>query len=432
VRKRICKITFLLSFTILLSGSVIAQYIYTDKMAVFTVFDDSNTYRVNCRLSESVDHSRKLQRMTNQLRLQAIDLIGNCIVLQSIDLPFEDRGALFQAFVDNTSLRYSADVDKIEASALSLCGKQRCIEFSCNKSDFRVNERYLGQDFDMANILYMNFRRTKDIAGACALLQYTSSGPDQLIPTELQFLNGSAAIDPEISVLLKTNPSYRLENSLYGNDSILQEYVNTIASSGNDLCPFGKMIISKILFTSSKASSKQGFYNDYIYKLSQLNGLWYGMMQFVATHRDSSGFAGFEEATVFDVIGAFPVALNPFGMRMGDKSDYFNLATRAFAGEDFETALENLQNEINFNGITTENLNLTGACYRLLDQPARALAYLLLAYYLDSDTKFVKGNIVLCLHKLNYTGIDELSSFFLKETSTDPWSENQIMNLKKY
>jgi len=431
VRKRICKITFLLLFAFLLSEPVIAQYIYTDKMAVFTVIDDGNTYRVKCRVSESVDHSRKLQRITNQLRLQSIDLIGNCIVLQSIDLPFEDRGALFQAFVDNTSLRYSADVEKIEASALSLCGKQRCIEFSCKKSDFRVNERYLGQDFDMANILYMNFRRTKDIAGACALLQYTSSAPNQLIPTELQFLNGSAVIDPEISALLKINPSYRLENSLYATDSILQEYVNSIASSENDVCPFGKMIISKILFTSSKATSKQGFYDDYIFYLSQLSDLWYGMLQFVATHRDSSSFVGFEEATVFDVIGALPVVLNPFGMRIGDKSDYFNLATRAFAEEDFETALENLQNEINFNGITTENLNLTGACYRLLDQPARALAYLLLAYYLDSDTKFVKGNIVLCLQMLNYPKTDELSSFFLNGTSTDPWSENQIMNLKK-
>ena len=431
MRRKISSISIFLCIAVLLPALVNAQYIYRDQTADFEISENSDSYIADCRLNVQIGHSRELQRTHNQLRLRAIDLIGNYMVINSLDLPVKDRGSLFQAFVDNTNLRFTAEVEKVKSEAWNFCEGQRCIRFMVAKSDFRINQRYLEQDFDLGGILYMNFRRNKTMEAACALIDYAGANADLLIPTEMLFLNGSAQISPEISALLNINPSYRLENSLFGHDSLQQIYVDSISTMEMDFCAFGDMVISRILFTSAQPDAKPAYFDDFEYYLSQMHGEWYELLKYAVAHRDAKGFTSFGEATVFDVIGAFPAGLNPFGMRPGSNGEHYAAAMEAFAGENIQDALDHLRDEINFNGITATNLNLTGACYRLLDQPGRALAYLLLAYYLDAEVLYARGNMILCLHALGYPALPEISAYFLEDATLDPWSKDQILNLKK-
>ncbi|MFP4471427.1 MAG: hypothetical protein ACLFPE_12110 [Bacteroidales bacterium] len=431
MRRKISSIFITWWIACLLPASLCAQYDYRDQTADFGISETSDSYIADCRLNVQIGHSRELQRIHNQLRLRAIDLIGNYVVINSLDLPLKARGSLFQAFVDNTNLRFTAEVEKLSSDPWGFCEDRRCIRFVVDKNDFRINQRYLEQDFDLANILYMNFRRCKTMDAACALLDYSGADPGLLISTEMLFLNGSAEIHPEISALLKINPHYRLENSLFGNDSLQQILVDSISTLDKDFCAFGGMIISKILFTSAQPEDKPAYFDDYQYYLSQMQGEWHELMKYTLAQRDAESFSSFGEATVFDVIGAFPGALNPFGMRPGNNGEHYAAAMEAFAGEDIQAALNHLRDEINFNGITATNLNLTGACYRLLENPGRALAYLLPAYYLDAEALYVRGNMILCLQALGYPELQEIAAYFLENTTIDPWSKDQILNLKK-
>ncbi len=431
MRQKIFSIFIFLCIAVLLPALLNAQYVYRDQTADFEISENGELYIADCRVNVKIGHSRELQRTHNQLRLRAIDLIGNYVVINSLELPVKDRGSLFQAFVDNTNLRFAAEVEKLSSEPWGFCEERRCIRFVVDKNDFRINQRYLEQDFDLANILYMNFRRNKTMDAACALIDYAGANADLLIPTEMLFLNGSADINPEISALLKINPSYRLENSLFGHDSLQQIFVDSISTMKMDFCAFGGMVVSRLLFTSAQPDAKPAYFDDYQYYLSQMQGEWYELLNYAVAQRDVEGFTTFGEATVFDVIGAFPGALNPFGMRPGNNGEHYAAAMEAFAGENIQGALNHLRDEINFNGITATNLNLAGACYRLLYQPGRALAYLLPAYYLDAEAPYVRGNIILCLHALGYPAMPEISAYFLEDTTLDPWSKDQILNLKK-
>nr|NQU91031.1 hypothetical protein [Bacteroidota bacterium] len=277
----------------------------------------------------------------------------------------------------------------------------------------------------------LDFRRKKTIASACGLMGAGVLNPDETIETEFLFLNGMATLNENVTRLLKINPGSQLENSLFGNDTLMDTDVDIILHEDYQFCPFGEMILNKVLFTCAANALKDSIYGTYIENLSRCNGTWYQALHFVATNRDYSDFSGFDEATVFDVIGAFPVALNIFGLHLGNNGEYYRMATQAFAEENIENALELLHDEINFNGITPQVLNLTGACFRLLNRPAKALPYLLLAFYLDSDTPYLRGNTCLCLAAMDFKGLEEIAGYFLNLNNLDDWSKVQITNLIK-
>lgn len=431
MRKRIYRTTAISFLALLLCLPAAAQYSYRGDQADFSVYEEDENYVVKCRVNVPVSSSRKLQRIHSKLRLKAIDLIGNYIVLNQLDLPLEDRSGLMQAFVDNTSMRFSANVDRVKSTPWTFCDKQRCISFRCAKKDFEVTDRYLEQDFDIAHILYMNFRRNRDIKSACDYLMNIPVATEEKIWAELQFLGGSAEINPLVSRLLAINPAYRLENSLYHNDSLQQVYVDSISMQEKNHCAFGDMITARILFTSAGAEYKNAYFDEYLYHLGQLDGLWYQLVKYAANSRPEPESMNPQEMAVFEVIGAYPMGPNPYGMRIGDNGEHYTKATEAFAEEDTEKALEMLENEINFNGINATNLNLTGACYRLLEDYRQALPYLMMAYYLNNEAPYVAGNLVLCLHELDYPELEKINSYFLDKNTIDPWSKNQIENLTK-
>ena len=113
-------------------------------------------------------------------------------------------------------------------------------------------------------------------------------------------------------------------------------------------------------------------------------------------------------------------------MNIVSEGTHYQSALTAFANKEFELCLESLKKEIDFNGLSHKTLNLIGAAYRLQKQPAKALPYLLLAFQINNETLYVRGNISLVLSELNYPHIDELNNWFLQQADLEPWSREQI------
>jgi tetratricopeptide (TPR) repeat protein len=405
------------------------QVHYNSKEASFRITEKPGAYLVECTLNREVAGSRSLRRIQNRLRLRAVDLVGSYIIFNQLSISHPDRNQLFGAFVDYSNLSFDAVIEKFSVSQWDVCDGARCISFQCNKDDFVVGQSYLSEDFDLTEIMLMDFRNKKTMASACNIISADMPDIAQTLNIELLFLSGRASISSDIDRLLRLNPGSRLETTLFGTDSLMENLTAGIFQEPINQCHFGEMVKSKILFTSASVLLKNNIYQSYLDQLNHCENDWYQLQYFAAVNRDTSGFYGFEEATVFDVIGAYPLALNVFGLRTGYNTEYYNLALEAFSREEIAEALELLRNEINYSGISSGALNLTGACYRLMGNPQKALPYLLLAFYLDADTTYLAGNTCICLHAMNYSGVAKIAQYFLNTGKTDAWSESQIINI---
>jgi len=190
--------------------------------------------------------------------------------------------------------------------------------------------------------------------------------------------------------------------------------------------PFEKLIKNKILFTTAPITQKDEVYDDYISALKNMKGRWWDLQYFAFQERESAGFPGLDQATVFDMIAHYPLALNVFGMNIVSEGSYYQSALAAFSKEDFDLCISLLQKEIDFIGISYKALNLIGATYRLQERPAKALPFLLMGYQLNNETLYLRGNMSLVLGMLNYPHIDEVNHWFLQQTNLEPWSKEQI------
>jgi tetratricopeptide (TPR) repeat protein len=136
------------------------------------------------------------------------------------------------------------------------------------------------------------------------------------------------------------------------------------------------------------------------------------------------------ESDIFEMIQMYPGALDVYGMNIGYNGKDYDSAVYFFSQEMPEIALDHLRNAINFNGITAESLNLSAASYRLVGEYKKALPFLILAYYLDRSSPYIAGNICLVLNQLNYPKLGILIDSFIDGAILDPWSKNEIENLK--
>lgn len=407
-----------------------AQLYYSNHDASFQVSQQAGQYRVKCMLNQDVTGSRHLKRIQNRLRLRAVDLMGNYIVFNSLNCTIPDKDQLFQAFVDYNNLGFRAQVENLSTGQWDFCDGMRCITFACNTSHFIINDHHYPDEFDFSAIMMLDFRKNKSMRAACRILSAVPLTPYEYLGLEMLFLSGQAPLDSSTAKLQKLIPGGRLENSLFGADSLMHSIVVSGSESINGGCPFGEMVKAKIMFTGAGIYAKDSVYRVYLDNLAACDNLWNRVMFFAAMHRDLTDFFGLEEATVFDVIGAYPVALDVFGLRIGTGGNHYKQALEAFARGEMKISLDLLKDEVNFSGITPEALNLIGACYRILDRPEKALPYLLLAFYIDSETAYLTGNTCLCLDALGFNEIHELAAFFYNDNKTDNWSKEQISNLQ--
>jgi len=365
----------------------------------------------------------------NRIRLKAVNLVGNYIIFKQLEFKLQPKNDFFEAFVNYANLSYESNVKNFSSSHWDICEKSRCVNFKCTKDNFIVENTFVVDDFDMAKMMMYDFRRKKSIKVACFLIEEDLLNLSEQIETETLFLHGNAILNKKVSGLLELHPHSQFEYSLFGDDSTMNNYAESIIKKKYAFCDFGNLILSKIIFTCVDNTQKDKIYKKIIKELELCDGIWYKTMSFIANNRDNADFTGFDEATIFDVIGSYPGALNIAGMRINNPGENYDSAVIAFSNNDFAYALELLKDEININGLSAQTLNLIGACYRLLNKPAKALSYLSLAYYINTNTPYLSGNTCLCLNALGFERINDITEYYIKTNDIDSWSMEQILSL---
>jgi tetratricopeptide (TPR) repeat protein len=407
-----------------------AQVEYSDQYADYLLEVKGNEYQVRAVLKNKIQSSRRLQMARNRLRLKAVNLLGNYLVFKSVDIDYPNKDELFDIFLMNSQLSFEAHVEQFKYSSWEQCGASRCIYFSCKKKDFEINSADYSFDLDVSEMLIINFERKRNLLSACRLLEHSHLGLKQALHMEAMFLSGRGALETEFKELLKSNEAYHLQLSLFGNDSLFQMKFYSAHELPMKKNAFGKMVKHRILFTAAPIDEKSFLYEEYLESLSHLDGLWWDMQSFAASKIQTEEFPGWELATVYDVIGHFPLVLNYFNMNIVEQGNDYVRALELFTIEDFDGSLRSLENEINFNGISSASLNLIGATFRLKEEYHKALPYLLLSYQMNPEQMFVRGNIFLCFQALEFPEINHLQLALLEQENLDPWSKNQIENSK--
>lgn len=425
--RRIIFVAFICMLGPVLSFS---QVNYSDQYADYLLEIKGDAYQVRAVLKNQVESSRRLQLNRNRLRLKAVDLVGNYIVFQDLKLDYPHKEELFDIFVDNSQLHFEAHVEKFKYSSWDQCGASRCIYFTCKKKDFVVNSAEYQFDLDIGEMLQINFDRKRDLNAASRLTAYAAPDLEKAMQMESLFLSGRGALPEEYADLLKILPSSHLQTSLFEEDSLLIAYVNRALELPAPKSSFESLILHRILFTAAPIPEKEQIYKEYQKALNSMQGLWWSLQKFAIDQTDADVFPAWEAATVYDVIAFFPLALNYFNMSITEPGSDYTRALELFTIEDFEACERSLKKEINFNGLNPRVMNLIGANFRLMEQPDQALPFLLLAYQMNPEMMYVRGNIYLCLAALGYPDLEPLKSAFLSQKNLDPWSKHQMENLK--
>lgn len=427
--KTIFNIPFILCL-IFSSSLTIAQVQFSDDLANYELVKEASNYVVKAQLKSTATSSRRLQLAKSRLRLRAVDLVGNYLVYQKLPIDELYKEDLFEVFVEQSQLDFKAHVEKFTASAWENCGASKCITFQCDQDNFVLEESYFNSDFDISQMLKMNFERKRDLHAASLLLEQSDQDIQQILMTSNMFLSGRGVLEDEFLQLLKMHPNSQLQTSLFETDSLFLAQYNAALQLPMGAESFERMIKFSILFTCAPPDQKAMIYKEYEKSVMEMKALWWEIIQFSIHENKHQNFAGWENATVFDVIEYFPMALNIFGMHISNPSVHYQQALEYFAAEDMESCLSSLKDEINFNGLHPSALNLVGASYRLQENDSQALPFLLMAYLMDSETLYVKGNLALCLHELDFPKMKKLQEYLLNTTSIDPWSRTQIDNIK--
>lgn len=407
-----------------------SQVEYSDQYADYLLEAKGNEYQVRAVLKNQIQSSRRLQMARNRLRLKAVNLVGNYLVFKSVEIDYPNKDELFDIFLENSQLDFEAHIEQFKYSSWDQCGASRCVYFTIKKKDFVINSSQYQFDMDIGEMLQISFNRKRNLESASRLIEYSTQDLEQSMQMESMFLSGRGHLEEEYKELLESNERYHLQLSLFGNDSLFQMkfyQALELAVPGNN---FAKVIKDRILFTAAPVHEKNVLYTEYLESIKEINGLWWSMQLFSATHLPSNEFPGWENATVFDVIGYFPLALNYYNMNLANQGNDYVRALELFTIEDFNGSLKSLQKEINFNGISSQALNLAGATYRLKEEYEKALPFLLLAYQMNPEQMFVRGNIYLCMQALEFPDLDDLQNAFLNQSHLDPWSKSQIENPK--
>ncbi|NPD86775.1 hypothetical protein HNS38_18575 [Lentimicrobium sp. L6] len=416
---------FLVGLFLTLSLPLHAQVYYSDEKANYEILIDKSVYQVKAQLKENIPGSRRLQMAKSRLRLKAVDLVGNYIIFKNTVINHDNKEELFEAFVDYSQLHFEAQINHFTATAWDNCGASRCIYFQCNKEDFTIEESSYFQ-VDLNQLLQSNFDRKRSLSAACLLFQEEDNDIEESRDIEGFFLSGRGKLETEYQHLLKLHPYSQLQYSLFESDSILEASTYQAFELPISNCNFERLIKYKILFTCAPYNKKKAAFNELEEALNEMKGLWWEIQSFAIDERNKADFPGFENATSFDVVMAYPAALNIYGLQITSPGEFYQKALVSFAEEDFKKTIEWLQNEINLNGFSSETLNLIGATYRLKDHPEKGLPFLLLAYNMNPETLYLKGNISLCLSILDFPNLDALNAYYLQTPNLDNWSRNQI------
>jgi len=404
------------------------QYHYQKHFSQFTVSENKTEYVVECLHTGSISSSRLLNALEKRLRMQALDMVGTYQVYVDYAKKHDIKDDYFQQFAEYTSFTYDASVESFTASDFSITDGGREVTFRVNKKDFTVDvTKYPSDDISIPDILVKDYRRKKKPATAERLYQYNPLASSSYLLLYKDYLSGKAHITSEFHNLLEYNADGRFEASVYNKpDSITDAYIDILTTQADSI---PQIIVQQMMYielaSSATVSEKDYFYEKYISLLDPNNSMWENLLTF-CHKKCSSPVNNLTDPTVFDVIGCMPGGINPYTLRFSTEKKLYDEAVDKFGKSKFKATKKLLEESINFEGISPTSLNLTGANYRVSEEPQKAMPYLLLAYILNPEEQFLSGNMVMCLDALQYPALNSFIEYLNNNITIDAWSKNQI------
>ncbi|MEE1297515.1 MAG: hypothetical protein UHE62_02155, partial [Muribaculaceae bacterium] len=218
----------------------------------------------------------------------------------------------------------------------------------------------------------------------------------------------------------------RFERAIYSeNEEQLNTILKQVSEELTDKEPYSRFCLEELV-TSAPLNKKKEYYQEWQASMQMARTVWEDALYFCSQKIEWS--FNTDTACFTDVISSFIGAISPFGIRQPINKEKYSEAVRAYAKSDFKQSAEILKESIDTEGITPESLNLIGASYRFLNKPHDALPFLVLGFKLNPKTKYLVGNIALCLKLIGYPQMEEVCDF-LMGYAIDEWSKNEIKNI---
>ncbi len=406
------------------------QYHYEKYNSQFEVYETKTQYVVECLHTGNISSSRLLNALENRLRMQSLDLMGAYELYKDFAKRKNLKEDYFQLFANYTSFDYDASVDMLTASNFVTSEKGREVTFKVEKKNFVVDvTKYPLDDIDIKQLLNKHYKKRRNPERALDLYYYQDFSAADYLNIYKDFLMGRGKIMPAFNLLTDEKFDNRFELSILEiPDTLQQQMIDSVAADALSQRGIIKQIMYAELVTSAKLEDKQAYYEAFTASLNPGNNIWEDMIAFVSENRDPS-YNIMDDPTMFSIIGAMPGAINPFALRLSNERTLYDKGEALFSKEKINKALEALEQSINYEGFHVRTLNLIGATYRFDGQPEKAMPYLILAYLMDPEARFVAGNMAICLKALNYKSIDDFVTFLTNNANIDPWSKEQIDNL---
>ncbi|MDD3011908.1 MAG: hypothetical protein PHU97_11385, partial [Bacteroidales bacterium] len=389
--------SFILLFVMLCCPvMVIGQYHYQKFNTEFNVFESHGYYEVEALHTGNISSSRMLNALKKRLRMQALDLIGTYQVYLHFAQENGLNGDYFQLFASYTSFQFDASAERLIASEFKTTDQGRTVHFKIKKEDFQLRiTEYPYQTIDIHELMVRDFNKKSTREKAIQLYDYKDFTSDDYLMLVHHYLSGRSMVSTAFQALVKQQTDSRLELSvLQTPDSLSLLYMDTVSAEAKILSPLFRQIMYTELVTSAPLQEKDLYYREFLGALGKSHSTWERMLLFCGERRPYD-VSSLDDPTLYSVILGLPGAINPYAVRYSLEREIYNKAEEQFGREKLEKALDFLQQSINYEGIHTRTLNLTGATYRLLGQPEKAMPFLILAYMIDPSALFVAGNLGL-------------------------------------
>lgn len=418
---RICKfiLATVLCFTSPnLHGEV---YKFTKGLNTFEIKETSKEYQVICTRSSGGISSKNKNITDRQLRMDAIDLIGAYIIYKDSDVANQLSSDYFQIYVEGLNLHYEATLEGMRRSDKTVDGKPATC-YSCDKDAYKITCASYNSNIDFASLIEAHYQKDKSEESAALVYSFSGFTPNQYADLERDYLTGIVQIPSGIRLLQNTADRFEMSIVAPGENNFQERFKDAKATS-NTKEPYIQFYYTELV-TSAPLKDKKGQYDKWVKSLNSEGNVYESILAFCA--QNCCQKVPIEaDATLTSTIEAFPGAISPFGIRQPTDNSSYNKAAQAYAKSDFSETARILKDAIDIEGITPEMLNLIGASYRFLNQPKRAMPYLLLCFKIAPNTPYLSGNIYLCLSQLGFTRQAELREF-LTLFAKDSWSKNEL------
>lgn len=399
------------------------QYIYISGLTTYKIKETQKDYEVICIRNNIPSDFWSKSSVERSMRLDAIDLIGTYIVYKDYYYT-KIKPDYFQLFVDCIDLHFKSTIQDVRQDYRKLDGKN-VVCYTCSKDNFKMESVTYRRNLDLLTLLELNYSKRKNEKSASLLYESSEFEASHYIQLEEDFHRGNVVLSSELKQLVQIED--RLERSIYAeNEKQLITLFQRASDKSPNSEPYCRFYLQELV-TSAPLSKKKKYYQEWQESMQMARTVWEDALYYCSQEIEQD--INTEVVCFTDVISSFVGAISPFGIRQPINKTSYNKAVKAYAKSDFQQSVDILIESIDTEGISSESLNLLGASFRFLNEPHKALPFLILGFKLNPKTHYLVGNIALCLKMIDYPQMDEVCNFLMNYV-VDEWSKNEIKNIQ--